>query len=227
MAKFKYTLKELYKITDEIVLEMENSNKSQRDSLVESLLEVTKELVHNNCKRFIIDNRADELEVDDLFHVATSIALTLALNSFDTSRGNHFLKYWHIVMERQFFNEFETATTYKAKIRQQQTVSGDAEVGECGFTLFSNLSTEEDFTESLCNSAVLKEALEEFERVYPLGKLIRCELIGSKDIKTKARLHVLGAETYGTKERYHVSHTKKAFKKFLMNKGITLDMLKK
>lgn len=218
-TNFNFTLEELYEITDGIIFELKTCQLStgRRNELIGELIGATQELVKNNCKRFIRMSRADELEVDELYYTATGIALWKAIQDFDLETGTHFLTYWHIVMKGYFKNEFRKATCVTTKF-QKDFYSTDMVVDNNGGTLLS-YEKSEDFAEAVCTTLTLEELIDKFERVDALGKVIRCELIGTKSIKTQALLHVLGASTYGDRERKQVQRAKKRFAKFLIDNG--------
>lgn len=219
MKKFKVTLEELYTRTDALALEVLKTTGKKKEFLIGDIIEISKELVHNNCRNFIKKNGADELNADDLYISATSISLYQALETFKPEREIHFLKYWQIFMERQFLYEFEKATSIKAKYYQKNVCSSDVEIDSTGNTILSYASTGQDIAEDTCMKIVVGKLISEFEEKDKHGKLIRCEMLGTPAVRRMAILKVLGAEEYGAKERKIVQRTKERFKKFLLENG--------
>lgn len=219
MKKFKVSLEELYRKTDVFALQVLGATGKQKEFLIGDIIEISEELVNNNCKKFIKENGADELNVDDLYISATSIALHKALQTFNPEKEVHFLKYWQIIMESQFLYEFEKATSQKAKYYKKNVCSSDVSIDSEGNTILSYRHTEEDIAEETCMKLIVGELISDFEQKDKHGKLIRCEMIGTPAVKRMAILKVLGAEEYGAKERKIVQRTKARFKKFLLEKG--------
>lgn len=219
MKKFKVTLEELYTKTDELALGVLGATGKKKEFLIEDIINISTELVKNNCKNFIKKNGADELNAEDLYISATSISLFQALETFNPERGIHFLKYWQVFMERQFLYEFEKATSIKAKYYQKNVCSSDVELDLNGHTILSYKSTGQDLAEETCMKLVVGELISEFEQKDKHGKLIRCEMLGTPAVKRMAILKVLGAEEYGAKERKIVQRTKERFRKFLIENG--------
>lgn len=205
---FKITMEELYSITDELILKVQDNTTTpaEKDYYVGEIINVSTELIKNNCHRYIVKKKVTELTSEDLYEIATSIALTQALNQYDAESGVHFLYFWWIVMNRMFNKAFANKVTKKEKLN-----SSCCDLNET--------DSVEDFSEELCHKNALYKYLLEFEKVDKYGKLIRCEMLKGQEEQRMARLYVLGVTQYGDKERQIVSRTKKRFKKFLLEQG--------
>lgn len=219
--KFKYSLEELYTITDSILFELksEGTKEVEKGFLINEIIDTTEQLVKNNCKRFIRKNNADELSIEELYQTATSFSLWKAIQDFDISQGVHFLTYWNMIMQSHFMNEFKKATSQTMKFHQHNVCSSDVEIGGDGNTILAYKEDEVDLAETVSLQITLDELIDAFEKKDKFGKLIRCELIGTQSIKTKAILKVLGADTYGNTQRKQVQRTKERFAKFLVEHG--------
>lgn len=222
--KFKYSLKDLYSITDSIIIKLktEEVKETEQGFLIGEIIDVTEQLVKNNCKRFIRENNADELTIEDLYNTATSFSLWKAIQDFDLSQGIHFLTYWNMIMSSHFINEFQKATSQTMKFHQHNVCSSDVEIDGDGNTILDYREDEVDLAESMSIKLTLDELIDAFEKKDKFGKLIRCELIGTQSIKTKAILKVLGVDTYGSTQRKQVQRTKERFAKFLIENGFEM-----
>ena len=218
---FKHSLTELYGITNELVKEIqaEGTTEIQKNFLIADLIELTDELIQNNCKGFIRRYGADELDVEELKLIATGPSLWKALQNYDAEYGTHFLSYWNMQQQSYFINEFNSATSETAKFHQLKVCSADESIGENGETILEIKTEDNDFADSFCTSLILEDLINEFEQVDKCGKVIRCLMIGTQAIRTKAILEVLGAEAYEDNERKKVERVKKRFAKFLIKKG--------
>lgn len=205
---FKFTMEELYSITDELILKVQDNTTTptEKDYYIGEIINVSAELIKNNCHRYIVKKKVTELTSEDLYEIATSIALTQALNQYDAESGVHFLFFWWIVMNRMFNKAFANKVTKKEKLN-----SDCCDLNET--------DSVEDFSEELCHKNALYKYILEFEKVDKYGKLIRCEMLKGQEEQRMARLYVLGVTQYGDKERQIVSRTKKRFKKFLLEHG--------
>ena len=205
---FKFTLKELYSITDEMIAKVKNpaTTERERNYLVGELINVTEELIKNNCHNYIVKKKVTELTTEELYEVAISIALTESINSFNQESGVNFLYYWWRIMLRRFNKEFTHMTTKKEKLN-----AGCCDLNETDAV--------EDFSEELCHKSALYKYILAFEEVDKHGKLIRCEMLKTQEERRVARLYVLGASEYGNKERKTVQRTKERFREFLKENG--------
>lgn len=205
---FKFTMEELYSITDELIIKVQDSNTTatEKDYYVGEIINVTEELIKNNCHRYIVKKKVTELTSEDLYEIAISFALVESIKKYEVESGVHFLYFWWSIMNRMFNKAFTSKTTKKEKMN-----SGCCDLNETDAT--------EDFSEELCHKNALYKYILEFEKVDKYGKLIRCEMLRGQEEQRMARLYVLGVTQYGDKERQIVSRTKKRFKKFLLERG--------
>lgn len=205
---FKFTMEELYSITDDLISKVQDSSvtSTQKDYYIGEIIEVTKELIKNNCHRYIVKYKVTELTSDDLYEIAISFALVEAINKYEVESGVHFLYFWWVVMKRKFNKAFANKTTKKEKMN-----SSCCDLNETDAT--------EDFSEALCHKSSLYKYIIEFEKVDKHGKLIRCEMLPNQEERKMARLYVLGVAEYGNRERKIVQRTKQRFKEFLIKKG--------
>lgn len=205
---FKFTMEELYSITDELIIKVQDSNTTatEKDYYVGEIINVTEELIKNNCHRYIVKKKVTELTSEDLYEIAISFALVESIKKYEVESGVHFLYFWWSIMNRMFNKAFTSKTTKKEKMN-----SGCCDLNET--------DSVEDFSEELCHKNALYKYILEFEKVDKYGKLIRCEMLRGQEEQRMARLYVLGVTQYGDKERQIVSRTKKRFKKFLLERG--------
>lgn len=205
---FKFTMEELYSITDELIIKVQDSNTTttEKDYYVGEIINVTEELIKNNCHRYIIKKKVTELTSEDLYEIAISFALVESIKKYEVESGVHFLYFWWIVMNRMFNKAFANKTTKKEKMN-----SGCCDLNETDAT--------EDFSESLCHKSSLYNYILAFEKIDKYGKLIRCEMLSNQEERKVARLYVLGVPQYGNRERKIVQRTKERFKEFLIKNG--------
>lgn len=225
MAKFKFTLEELYAITDDMVKEYLQGGltRTEKDFIVMDLLDLTKGLIKNNAKRFITKYNADELTVEQLQEIATSIALTKALQEYSIEKGIHFLTFWHIKMKGYFLNEFKRCTTEKEKFYQLDCCSSDAEIDGEGNTILSYATDKKDVAEEVSGVLALYDLVSKFEAVCEkekgkkslYGKIIRALMVENKEIQKAGVRYILGEEVSDDVIRQNMSRARKEFKKFL------------
>ena len=231
MAKsnFKYDLETIYGQVNNIIKEYKNPNTTmaKRNFLIEDLLNITEELVKNNCKNFITRYTITDLTVDEIYSIAISTSLLEAIDWFTFEKGNNFMPIWKGFMERRFLNELKKISSQKASFFRTCVTSSDNIItprihgGESRSTIMEIVG-EEDFSEGICQGYSFMEILEKFERIDKFGEVISCFLIGSQDARTRALLKVLGAESYGANERKAVQRTKERFIKFLIKNDYNL-----
>lgn len=225
MSKFKFTLEELYAITDDMVKEYLQSSltRIEKDFIVRDILELTKGLVKNNARRFIAKYNADELTVQQLQEIATSIALTKALQEYSIERGVHFLTFWNIKMNGYFLNEFNRCTTKKEKFIQLNCCSSDAEIDAEGNTILSYKKDEKDVAEEVTGVLALYDLVSKFEVICEkqrgkkalYGKIIRALMVENKEIQKAGVRNILGGNVSDDVIRQDMSRARKEFKKFL------------
>lgn len=226
---FKYDLKTIYEEVNNIVKEYQDpaTSKSKRNFLIEDLLNISEELVMNNCRSFISKYTITELTIDEVYSIAISTPLLEALDWFTYEKGNNFMPIWKSFMERRFLNQLKKMSSQKASFFRTSVTSSDNIItpithkGESGSTIMEIVG-EEDFSEKMCQGFSFMELLESFEKVDKFGGVIGCLLIGSQDARTNAILKVLGAENYGANERKAVQRTKGRFIKFLIKNDFNL-----
>lgn len=206
--KFKHPLEDIYNITNNLIIEIkkEETKAHKKDFLIGELIEVSKDLVKNNCYKYLYKHNVTELSYEDLYEIATSFALVEAIQKYDSSLEVHFLYFWHLIMKRMFNKAFMHKLTQKEKLN------------DACYEL-KETDSQKDFSEEYCEKKSLHKYIIEFEKEDKYGQLIKCELIQNKLERKKARLYVLGAVEYGAKERKIVQRTKERFKKFLLDRG--------
>lgn len=221
---FKFTLEELYQITDGLIAEIKTEEvmEFEKGFLISELIETTEQLVKNNCKRFIRKNNADELTITGLYETATSFSLWKAIQDFDIEKGVHFLTYWNMIQQSHFMNDFKKATSQTMKFHQHNICSSDVEIDGDGNTILAYKEDDSDLAEEVSMKLTLDELIDTFEKTDKYGKLIRCELIGTQAIKTQAMLKVLDADVYGNTQRKQVQRTKERFAKLLIENGFEM-----
>ena len=200
--KFTYRLDELYILTDNIIYKITEPGVSETkiNFYISDIIEITKELVINNCYKFIFKNNVTELTKDELYHLAITIALHESISSYKSEKGTHFLYYWFKIMNNIFTNEWLKLMSKKEKFNSR-------------LYQLTKLSYVNDFTEELINYEFIYNCINEFIKQDKYGKLIKCELINSRKEKRKARLKFLNASEYGIKERKIVQRTKQRYEK--------------
>ena len=176
---FKFTMEELYAITDELIMQVqeENVGATAKDYYIGEIINVSAQLIKNNCHRYIVKNKVTELTSEDLYEIAISFALVEAINKYNAESGVHFLYFWWVVMVREFNKAFANKTTKKEKLN-----SGCCDLNETDAT--------EDFTEDLCHKNSLYKYILAFEKVDKFGKLIRCEMLPNQEERRMARHYV-------------------------------------
>ena len=225
MKNFKFTLTELYAITDEMIMELLSGGltKTEEKFLLNDLVETTEELVMNNCKRFIWGNGADELAVEDLYVIATGICLPKAIEVFTFDKGIHFLTFWKRIMDRYFINEFKRCSSGTEKFHQLKVCSSDAEIGEGGKTILSTKPDDRDMGEEVTSLTALLELIENFDvncsskkgnrSVY--GKIIKALSLENKELQRAGIRKILGEEVSEANFRKIVSRARQEFNVYL------------
>lgn len=201
--RYRYTLKEMYLLTDDLYTKIrEEASVIRKGFYIADIIEMTKELVMNNCHRYIVKNNVTELNKEELYHLAITTALYESIKSYKAEIGVHFLYYWFKIMNRVFNKEWLRLRTQKEKFNH---------------SLYSlnEFDSVGDFTEELVNNDFIYKCIDEFTKRDKYGELIKSELNGTREERRKAKIDFLGAETYGSKERQIVSRTKKRFAEYL------------
>lgn len=105
--RFTYELSELYLLTDNIINKIAEGGVSEIkiNFYISDIIEMTKELVMNNCHRYIVKNNVTELNKEELYHLVITTALYKSIISYKSEIGVHFLYYWFKIMNRVFTNE--------------------------------------------------------------------------------------------------------------------------
>lgn len=221
--KFNYDLEKIYSKTNNIVRKYqdENTSKIQKEFLVADLLEVTEQIVKNNCKRFIRQYTITAINEEELYAVAISQPLIDALNWFDFTKGDNFLKAWHYFMMKRFWNELKEISTKKAMFFRNNVCSSDRVLGEGSGSTICDLVGESDFSDKVCTKITLLSLIEQFEKIDRHGKVIRCLVIKNQQERTEAFKQVLGSNTYGSTERKQVQRVKGRFREYVLSQGYT------
>ena len=201
--RYRYTLKEMYLLTDNLYSKIhEEASVIRKGFYIADIIEMTKELVMNNCHRYIVKNNVTELNKEELYHLAITTALYKSIISYRFEIGVHFLYYWFKIMNRVFTNEWLKLISQKEKFNAR-------------FYPLNEFDSVGDFTEELVNNDFIYKCIDEFTKQDKYGELIKGELNGTREERRKAKIDFLGAETYGSKERQIVSRTKKRFAEYL------------
>ncbi len=216
--KYKYELSTIYEKVNEIVKEIqkESTSEVQKNFLIGDLLEVTEELVQNNCKKFIAKYSIKDISQEELYSIAISLPLLDALKWFSFEKGNNFMATWNGFMQKRFLNELNELSNDKNKWFRNNVSSADKELSEDGTTII-DIVGEEDFTEELCEEMELMNIIKQFEEVDKHGAVIRCFFIDSQEYRTEAIKKALGVKEYGSKERKQVQRAKERFIKYLIH----------
>lgn len=202
--KFTYRLDELYILTDNIIYKITEPGVSETkiNFYISDIIEITKELVINNCYKFIFKNNVTELTKDELYHLAITIALHESISSYKSEKGTHFLYYWFKIMNNIFINEWLKLMSKKEKFN-------------CSLYPLTELTSVDDFTEELINNDFIHSCIDEFIKQDKYGELIKCELNVFREERTKAKINFLGVAEYGNRERKIVQRTKERFAEYL------------
>lgn len=220
--KFNYDLETLYVGVNGLVKQYKTEGLSlvQKNFIIGDLLNLTHELVMNNCKRFIRKYTITDLTEEDLYAVAIGEPLLDALDWFDFTKGNNFMVTWHSFMVKRFCNELKEISSKKASFFRNNVSSADKILGDAeSESTILDIVGEEDFSGAVCGRLSLSELIRHFEEVDKHGKVIRCLAIKSQAIRTEALMKVLGSSTYGNKERKQVQRAKERFAQLLLTYG--------
>lgn len=218
--QYKYSIEELNTMVNAIVNSYYLERSKVRQSfLISDLLEITAELIHNVCNKYVSRySGCTALSLELLKEEAKSTVLTEALRDFDKSRGIDFIAFWIICLKNKFKNMFTHNCTAKAtKIERAESL--DIEVNEDGAT-YQVFCGEDDFVEPLLDELVIKDLFKEFEETEKTGDLVECLMINNKQLRKLAICKKMNIEKYGDKEKKQVSRLKARFAKFLTTKGI-------
>lgn len=220
--RFKYDLETIYKKANELAKEYQGEGKTdtEKNFILAELLEVTEELILNQCQKFL-KGKSKFVTVDDLYSIAITEALMDVLDWYDFSQGDNIVVAWISFMEKRFYNALNKECTNKAIWHRTRVYSADKALNSDGTTIYE-LMGESDFAKKICADVSMGELVNKFENIDKHGKIIRCLLIGNQSLRTKAFLKVLGAESYAENERKAVERTKKRFAKFLIRNGYDL-----
>lgn len=234
--KFKTDLKDLYQITDGILkrLKTEELSKVREELLIGELIEISEELVLNNCKRFIREKGVTEITQDELYITATSIALWKAIKGFDINKGVNFLIYWEMIQKSCFINDFAQATNKANKFYSSSVCSSDVGIDENDNTIMEYVEDTNNSLDVAINKVVINDLINAFEKIDKHGKLIRCEMIIKPELRTEAMLKVLGInkEDFKNEEAYKrakatarktAERTRLKFKDFLLQNGFSYE----
>lgn len=226
MANFKHELKELYAITDDMVREYQSADttKYERGCIVADLLDITEELIKNNCKGFIKRYNATEVEEENLQSIACGVSLVHALNLFNFDRGVHFLTLWNKIQQRAFINEFKRCTTGKEKFHQFDCCSSDYKIDSEGNTILEYKEGSSDITEDVVGVVTLLDMVKRFDyectnhragKRSLHGKIIKILSNESKQVQKAGLRKILGEEATDESIRQDISRARKSFKEFL------------
>lgn len=215
---YKHDLNTIYTEVNSIVkqIQKEGISETQKNFLLSDLLEITEELVQNNCKKFIAKYSITDISQEELYSVAITLPLLDALEWFSFEKGNNFMATWNSFMQKRFLNELTEISNDKNKWFRNNVSSADKGLAEDGSTI-ADIIGEEDFTEDFCEEMELMKIIRSFEKVDKHGAVIECLLIDSQEHRTEAIKRALGVEEYGNKERKQVQRTKERFIKYLLH----------
>lgn len=226
MKHYRHSLEEIYTTTDRLVLEYQagrgRHTEHEEHCILAQILEVTDELIRYNCDKFIAVNGVYTVSYDEIYAEAVGMAFYKAINNYKpvTADGkeNHFVSYWNLVCQSYFKNAIRDSNSKKRQAFNT-AVSTEVEICEGDYSLLDALSTGNDMGEVVVEKLHLRNVLQEWNKITKYPNLIECELIGTKEIRTKAILHILGATEYGAKERKIVQRHKEKFAEFLVQNG--------
>lgn len=201
--RYRYTLKEMYLLTDDLYNKIhEEVSVIRRGFYIADMFDITQELIINTCNRYIVQKQASELTTEELYNTAITFAFQYAMKSYRAEFGVHFLYYWFKVMNRVFNKEWLRLRTQKEKFNH---------------SLYSlnEFDSVGDFTEELVNNDFIYKCIDEFTKQDKYGELIKSELNGTREERRKAKIDFLGATEYGSRERKIVQRTKQRFAEYL------------
>lgn len=221
--EFKYDLGTVYSEVERLAKEYRQAGLSdiQKNFILGELLDVSKELVINMCKKFLRERNTDELTVEELYEIAITEPLLDVLDWHDFSQKGEIMVNWISFMEKRFCNALKEKRTKKAMWAKSHLYSSNVNFNEDGTTI-EDLVGDDDFSESFCTNMTLGKLIKDFEEKDKYGKLIKYLLIGNQSARTTAFLEVLGAEEYGDSQRKAVQRTKERFVKFLIHNNYDL-----
>lgn len=214
--EFKYDLQTIYSEVNRLgkAYQREGVTEIEKHFILVDIIEVTKELIYNQCKNFLKPLNTT-ITIEDLYAIAIAEPLLEVLVWYDFEKGNNLMVAWLSFMEKRFKNAVGHDCTKGAIWRKTHIYSSDKELNEDGTTI-CDLVGDTDFAEERCTTISIGEMLDAFEKVDKHGQIIRCHLLKKRDERTSAILHILGAEKYGDKERKAVERVKERFARFLI-----------
>ena len=220
--RFKYDLATIYNRTNILAREYKAEGKTEMEKhfILVEFLEVTEELIKNQCQKFL-KGRTTSVTTEDLYAIAITEPLIEVLEWFDFEQGENIVVAWISFMEKRFCNALKEGRSVKAIWEKRNVYSADKPLNEEGTTIV-DLIGEDDFSDSTCTKITFQELVDKFEEKDKFGKIIRCLLIGNQGARTEAFLEVLGADSYGDTERKAVQRVKERFIKFLMKNNYDL-----
>lgn len=220
--RFKYDLETIYSKANELAKEYQGEGKTETEKhfILAEFLKVTEELTWNQCNKFL-RGKGTRITAEELYEIAITEPLLDVLKWYDFEQGDNIVVAWFSFIWKRFCNALNEERTTKAVWHKQNVYSSDKALNEDGNTVL-DLVGEEDFSDSICTRITLSELLDKFEERYKHGEVIRCFLIGKQKQRTEAILKVLGADSYGDKERKKVQMVKERFIRFLIRNGYDL-----
>ena len=214
--RFKYDLATIYSKTNALAKEYQSEGKTemQKHFILVEFLEVTEELICNQCNKFL-KGKATSVTAEELYVIATTEPLMEVLEWFDFEQGENIVVAWISFMEKRFYNALNERSSGKAIWEKKNVYSSDKALNDEGTTIV-DLVGQEDFSEDVCTKITFEKLLKVFEEKDKHGGIIRCLLIGNQAARTEAFLEVLGVESYGDNERKAVQRVKERFIRFLI-----------
>ncbi|MDK0636869.1 hypothetical protein P5E39_13030 [Clostridium perfringens] len=222
--KFKLDLETIYERTNALVKEIQREETSdlQKNFLIGDLIDISKELVLANCRKFIDKYSITEITKEELYVVAVTTALYDVLEWFSFEKGNNFMPMWELFMNNRFNNELTALCSEKQKWFRGNVCSSDKELNSDGTTVLE-LVGERDFAESVCSEITLGNLLSDFEKMDKHGAVIKCFSIQSQEHRREAIMKALGVEEYNSTVRKQVQRVKERFIKFLVKNNYDIS----
>lgn len=217
-------LNNFYSKVNELVKEYkESDSKTEKNYILTDLVKVSEKMIRYNCRAFLTSNLITDISEDELFSDSLDVLYKL-IEKFDFSKHDNFIVLWGKFNELAYKNR-KKHLEGKQRGWERHQVSLDKEFsGSTGLpTNFHNIASKDDFAEDKCSEMVLGELIKKFEEVDKHGFVIKCLLIGSRDMRTELLKKGFGSETYGATERKKVQRTKERFSKFLLANNYDLS----
>lgn len=225
--EFKNSLEVIYEGANSIAEKYKKSDsRCEKNILIGDLLELTEEIVKNNCKRFTIKYSITEAEatIEDLYSIAIAESLLDCLDWFDFGKGNNFMPMWEMFMNRDFMHMLKNIRFGKISKNTASTYL-DEEINESGTTKGDLLGVEDSCYEEMMENniqALIKDfAKNDYDKEIA-EQVIKAFFIERESVRTKTFAKILGAEKYNNKCSKKVHKIRDRFRKYLIKVGFEL-----